>query len=256
MSLIADASLGTSLSPVGPVTACKICGELARLHGVVDFNKTCEANRDRFFPLAGIPVWYHRCTNCQFLFSEQFDRWTADMFRQHIYNADYLQVDPDAAGSRARGNVSGMIGLARRVNAVRVLDYGGGDGTLARGLTENGIDAVSWDPMRDNEPAPPAGGFDLVSAYEVLEHTPTPLQTCAQALSFLRPGGLFVFSTLTQDDLRPQACDYWYIAPRNGHISIHTSRSLELLFARLGRKVQHFNALMHLAYPDPAVSGG
>ncbi len=249
MSLLPDASLAISLSPVRTVTACKVCGEATRLYGVVDFNKNCEAVRGRFFPLAGVPVWYHRCTNCRFLFTGQFDHWTADMFRRHIYNADYIRFDPDAAGDRARGNAAALIAMARRRNAKRVLDFGGGNGTVARILTEHGFDAVSWDPMLNDRPAPPAGSFDLVSAYEVLEHTATPWLTCRQALSFLRAGGVFVFSTLTLDRLRPQTCDNWYIAPRNGHISIHTSKSLDLLFARLNRKVHHFNASLHLAHP-------
>ena len=249
MSLLPDASLATSLSPVQPVTACKICGQATRLYGVVDFNKNCEANRGRFFPLAGVPVWYHRCTNCRFLFTRQFDHWTADMFRRHIYNADYIQYDPDAEGDRARGNAQRLIKMARRRNVRRLLDYGGGNGIVARILTEHGFDAVSWDPFLTDLPEPPAGSFDLVSAYEVLEHTATPLLTCRKALSFLRAGGVFVFSTLTLDALRPQTCDNWYIAPRNGHISIHTSKSLELLFARLNRQVHHFDALLHVAHP-------
>jgi 2-polyprenyl-3-methyl-5-hydroxy-6-metoxy-1,4-benzoquinol methylase len=255
MSLLPDASLAASLSPVQPLTACKICGEPTRLYGVVDFNKNCEANRGRFFPLAGVPVWYHRCTNCRFLFTGQFDHWTADMFRRHIYNADYIRFDPDAQGDRARGNAARLIKMARRRNAKRLLDYGGGNGTVARILTEHGFDAVSWDPLLNDQPQPPAGSFDLVSAYEVLEHSATPLLTCRQALSFLRDGGVFVFSTLTLDALRPQTCDNWYIAPRNGHISIHTSKSLELLFARLDRKVHHFDAALHLAHPIAGNSG-
>jgi 2-polyprenyl-3-methyl-5-hydroxy-6-metoxy-1,4-benzoquinol methylase len=240
-------TLAESLSPVRPVTACKICGEAAPLHGVVDFNKTCEANRGKFFPLLGVPVWYHRCVNCQFLFTEQFDHWTTDMFRQHIYNDAYSDVDPDSGGFRAQGNGEGLIAFAHQIDAKRVLDFGGGDGAMARVLVEHGFDAMAWDPMHD-QPEPPAASFDLVSAFEVLEHTPTPLQTCRRALSFLREGGLFLFSTLTLDALPTQACDHAYIAPRNGHISIHTSRGLELLFARLDRQVHHFNPTLHLAH--------
>ncbi len=249
--LIPDASVAAHLAPVKPETVCKICGGAASLDCVVDFNKTCQTINGRFFPLGGVPVWYHRCNNCRFLFTEQLDRWTVETFRKYIYNADYVLVDPDVSGARARANAGPLLEFARQFNAKRVLDYGGGDGTLARILSESGFDAASWDPMRDDTQPPPAGSFDLVTAYEVLEHVTAPIQTCRQALGFLRAGGLFLFSTLTLDDLAPQSCDNWYIAPRNGHISIHTSRSLDLLFARVDRKVHHFSTGFHMAYPAP-----
>ena len=83
--------------------------------------------------------------------------------------------------------------------------------------------------------------------------TPPPsLASCNNkgcALSFLRPGGLFLVSTLTLDEAAARACDHWYIAPRNGHISIHSRASLQQLFASLGRDLHHFSDALHLAHP-------
>lgn len=208
---------------------------MARLHGVVDFNKSCRALVGQFLPLAGVPVWYHRYGDCGFLFTAQFDGWDAATFRRYIYNDDYIVVDPEAAGARAQTNAVWVARHARGIAAARLLDYGGGDGTLARLLNEQGMIARSWDPMHPGETPPPDGGFDLVTAFEVLEHTPTPVETCRQALSLSRDGGQFLFSTLTMDKLPARSCDHWYIAPRNGHISLHTSDSLRHLAARLGR---------------------
>lgn len=41
--------------------------------------------------------------------------------------------------------------------------------------------------------------------------------------------------------------DHWYIAPRNGHITLHTRRSLVHLFAEHGYQVNHLSNSLHLA---------
>jgi SAM-dependent methyltransferase len=249
LDLTTDPSLASALAPVRRAHPCKICGADSPLHGVLDFNRNCEQRHGAPAPLAGIATWYHRCPRCFFLFCAQFDHWSGEMFRRHIYNDDYTKVDPEAEHTRAGSNAPGLAGFMQQQGLRRVLDYGGGNGALARLLAERGLDARSWDPLHDSAPPPEPGGFDLVSAFEVLEHSPTPRETCAHALSFLRPGGLFLVSTLTLDEAAARACDHWYIAPRNGHISIHSRASLQQLFASLGRDLHHFSDALHLAHP-------
>jgi Methyltransferase domain len=81
----------------------------------------------------------------------------------------------------------------------------------------------------------------------VFEHTPTPIATASEALSFLRPNGRLLFSTLLMDELPRQATDHWYISPRNGHISLHTSVSLRTLLLGLGWNVRSFSTNLHVA---------
>jgi SAM-dependent methyltransferase len=227
------------------VIPCKICDADAPLHGVVDFNKTCEALKGRFFPLSGRPVYYRKCVGCGFLFTTEFDRWTPDDWRREVYNDGYADVDPENWGPRAYGNAPYVIKFARRHEVGRVMDYGGGNGALARLLREAGLDAVSWDILTDGDP-PERGTFDLVTAFEVIEHSATPKQTARDILSFLRPGGTVLLSTLTVDGLPPQSCDLWYIAPRNGHVSIYTRAALARLFGDLGCDVEHINDVVHV----------
>lgn len=223
---------------------CKICGTSSPLHGVADFNKSCEQNRGRFFPLSGVPIYYHRCPECGFLFTGHFDGWSREDWNREVYNDQYGTFDPDGAdGSRARSNANLVLTVVRDNGMTRVLDYGGGDGTLVASLPE--IDAISYDPMRD-DPCP-GGIFDLVTAFEVLEHTSTPIETTREALAFVGPSGAFLLSTLTCDGLAPMSMDHWYIAPRNGHVSIHTRKSLDLMFSALGWEVHHASEGLHFA---------
>jgi hypothetical protein len=226
------------------MTPCKICGSNAELHGVVDRAKSCEAHRGRYFRLRREPVWYHRCGSCGFLFTADFDDWTPDDWRREVYNDGYGQVDPDGAWVRPRGNVDVVRDYAHKIGARRILDYGGGDGLLARLLCEAWCDAKSFDVLCDRER--PGGVFDLVTSFEVFEHTPTPVETCRDALSFVGEGGSFLFSTLLHDNVAPQDISSWYISPANGHVSIHTTRSLGVMFGGLGWGLEHLGPGLHV----------
>ncbi len=234
------------LLSVGQTLPCKVCNNPADLYGVVDFSKNCEEQRGLYLPLSGVPVYYHRCKSCGLIFTAVFDHWPMAYFAERIYNDGYAQVDPDYLERRPQANQALVADFVQRGQALQVLDYGGGNGRLAALLRERGITASSWDPMIDPG-SPPQAGFDVVTSFEVFEHTPTPVATCAQALSCLRPSGVLLFTTLTVDKLPPGAAHFWYIAPRNGHITIHTRQSLAALFGRFGYRMHHFTDVLHLA---------
>ena len=136
-----------------PITAaevaCKCCGGAARLFGVVDFNKNCEANRGRYpLPLAGVPVYYHRCTRCGFLFTVAFDAFTHADFATHIYNAQYALVDPDYEAARPAAAAGFIANTFPQARPLRVLDFGGGNGRMAELLRQAGFaDVTTYDPF-------------------------------------------------------------------------------------------------------------
>ena len=92
------------LRPVLPEPIpCKICGAPAPPYGTVDFNKSCDEPRAEKLPPLGIPVTFRRCAGCGFLFTECFDDWTDQQFKEFIYNDAYIKLDPDSpAGLRAK----------------------------------------------------------------------------------------------------------------------------------------------------------
>jgi SAM-dependent methyltransferase len=238
-----------TVGPVVRMSMCKVCNEPAPLYGVTDFNKSCEERRGRYLPLTGVPVYYHQCDACGLIFTTAFDHWSKADYLQHIYNDDYVLVDPDYIDSRPAGNAAFILDFIKKGHGLRCLDYGGGNGKLTSLLRKGGVDGHSWDPM-DEERVPPSGSFDFISAFEVLEHTPEPLATVQEALGLLNGRGVLLFSTLTIDHVSPRGMDNWYIAPRNGHITLYTRRSLQTMFAGSGYRIHHFNDNLHMALKE------
>jgi SAM-dependent methyltransferase len=135
--------------------------------------------------------------------------------------------------------------------AISHLDYGGGNGLLANILRARGWDSISYDPLleRDQNREFP-GRFDLITAFEVFEHVPD-LNVLLRDLDRLRaPSGILLFSTLISDgQLRArQRIGWWYAAPRNGHISLFSRKSLGLLANRLSLNFGSFSDGSHVFF--------
>lgn len=230
---------------------CKICGSPAPLFGVVDFHQSCADSRGVQFRLSGLPIYYRRCGNCSFLFTDAFDDWSIEQFKTHIYNDDYKLVDPDYSDSRPRENagaVARLWGPLRR--ETRVLDFGGGNDTLCAALREAGFaTAVTYDPMVPQYAMRPAGKFDLVTSFETFEHLPDPLAGIRSIVELAADPGLIFFSTVLQPaDFDRQRLSWWYVGPRNGHVSLFSRQALTLAWEPHGYKVATLGDNFHFAF--------
>ena len=240
------------LRPMPPAPRpCKACGAPSPALGAVDFNKCCEDRRRVALPLFGYPVTYHRCPACALLFTGDFDAWALEDFRAHIYNEGYAEADPDYAGSRPAASaklVEALLGESCR--GLGTLDYGGGHGALAALLSsQHGMAAETYDPFNPGCDVPPQRQFPLVTCFEVLEHTPDPRATIREIAGLVQADGAVVFSTLLQpEDILRQGLGWWYVAPRNGHVTIYSAQSLRMLWAEAGLEVLSLNDNLHIAY--------
>jgi FkbM family methyltransferase len=225
---------------------CKCCGALATFFGSADFGKSSSNAQ----ALAGWSVEYFRCQSCGFLFSTFLDDWPPERLRREIYNDDYLRFDPEFAATRPERTarlLEMLFGKDRA--AIRILDYGGGDGGLARRLRDSGfVHAHSFDPFHDTTEAPP-GSFDLITCIEVFEHLAQPDAVLKACRHLLAKPGLLLFSTITQPpDIEQCGVGWGYLAPRNGHVSLHSRRSLEIICERHGFSFGSINDHVHMAW--------
>lgn len=204
---------------------CKICHSATQFSGLTDFLKCAGGH---VFGRSGVGVDWRTCPHCEFLFTSFFDDWTAEDFARFVYNDDYIKVDPEYSGVRSQRVFASLIPLLPKNGAARVLDFGGGAGGLARLLRERGIDATSYDPFSSSER--PAGKFDLITCVEVFEHSPDPTATMAEVASFLAPGGAILLGVSLQPaNIGQIGPSWWYCAPRNGHCSTYSLKTLALL---------------------------
>lgn len=229
-------------------SSCKCCGsgEL-RSVGEVEFNRTClDRPGLRIFPPSSERVAYFACARCSFVFTGFMDAWSPDQFRNRVYNDDYIKADPPIPGRanvpvRERPAYSAGLMIADAFDgnqgSLRVLDFGsGGDpGPTGLALQDRNFRLYSYDPYRSDASPLPEGFFDVIIAIEVFEHCHDLQHLSNFMQERLAPEGLIWIQTMLHPHPPPSnILDSWYIAPRNGHISIFTLPAISMLFRRFG----------------------
>ena len=231
---------------------CPICDGKCSLQDVVDFNKSCAESGGKFLPSAGIPVHYSLCGNCGFCFSAELSAWNLEEFEEKIYNDEYILVDPEYVETRPGANASNLIAMfGDSAQPIRHLDYGGGNGHMAGILNKANWQSSSYDPFVDRSlRIDELGKFDLITAFEVFEHVPDVHQLMSNLRSLLAPDGMVLFSTLLSDgNIHPgQGLNWWYAAPRNGHISLFSTKSLVIIARHYGFNFGSFSPVSHIFF--------
>jgi hypothetical protein len=186
------------------------------------------------------------------------------VFRQRVLDRDvsyfdcarcgYLQTESpywlDRAYAEAIGDADTGIMLRNRLNVARValtltalrrlrgrvLDVGGGYGILVRMLRDIGIDARWQDKHCKNLLArsfeDDAGAYDLVTAFEVVEHLVHPVDELRRLLAV---APVVLLSTELAPDPNALTRDWWYLAPEYGqHIGFLRRATLDWIARELG----------------------
>ena len=220
---------------------------------VVDLHRSCHDGERPLVPWSGTAVYYFLCDECGFCFAPEFRAWTPANFRERIYNEEYVRVDPDYVERRPRAMADVLRGLFPALPATaRHLDFGSGNGSMTRLLREAGWNSVAHDPFDPATSGSIDGGpFELVSAFEVFEHSQDVPALARDVATLVADEGLIALSTMLSDGAlkRGRRLDWWYAAPRNGHISLFSASSLRRLLEGAGLQVALYPHLgLHFAW--------
>jgi len=107
---------------------------------------------------------------------------------------------------------------------------------------------VTYDPFVPDF-ATPGGKFDLITCFETLEHMPDPVAGIGAIMAHLDELGLVLFSMMLQPaDFDRLGMNWWYVGPRNGHISLLSRSALAKAWGRHGFRTGSFDDNMHVAF--------
>jgi 2-polyprenyl-3-methyl-5-hydroxy-6-metoxy-1,4-benzoquinol methylase len=123
----------------------------------------------------------------------------------------------------------------------KFLDYAGGYGLFTRLMRDKGFDFYNTDKFCDNifakdfdlDEIQNKSGFELVTAFEVLEHLTNPYEEVEMMLKY---GDSLLFTTELQHEKPPvNVEDWWYFIPETGqHVAFYNEASLTYMANKLG----------------------
>ncbi len=185
--------------------------------------------------LAKYKVQYFRCRLCGFVQTEE-PFWLSEAYSSAIASLDVGIMIRNLHNADFTAAIISLL----FPSSTRYLDFAGGHGTLVRMMRDRGFDFRWCDGYAENKFARgfehvEGKQYDLVTAYEVLEHFAHPLDEFHSLMTY---GENLLVSTLPLPDPPPSPPNWWYYAVSTGqHISFYSHRTLRWLADRFGFKL-------------------
>lgn len=222
------------------LTECLCCG--GKLSPLIDFGPTRLANTygvEEKFPLA-----LNLCDDC-------FHLQLTQNVAPHVLYGDYYYCSGTSRTSRAFFDWFALMAMAATPGAGNVLDIACNDGTQLDCFMEYGLETFGCDPAKSVADLASVKGhmvnvsmfetmqgfvddpFDIITAQNVLAHTPYPLLFLQRAKQLMHDSSRLFIVTSQADMIVKNECDTVY----HEHVSYFNLRSMMELAKRAGLKV-------------------
>jgi 2-polyprenyl-3-methyl-5-hydroxy-6-metoxy-1,4-benzoquinol methylase len=204
--------------------------------------KICYQNSEEIFSkkiLLKYDIRYYRCSQCLFIQTEE-PFWLDEAYHDGAIGA--LDVGIMSRTLMLVDLSKSIISKAfKNLSDFRGLDYGGGHGIFVRMMRDLGFDFYRQDLFAENlfarhfdlNDLPINTRFNLLTAFEVFEHLPSPIDEINKMFTY---SDVILFSTELQPSNNISEIEnWWYLAPEGGQ---HISFFNELTFYQIAKKLK------------------
>lgn len=182
---------------------------------------------------------YYQCSSCRMLYCDPIDQ-TDMVGGEH-------EIGRNESQNSLRITRINEMTLGAKKDSINILDFGAGHGYFVRDLINAGYKNVTaYDAYNEEfSMLPEKNKYHIVTMTEVIEHIPSPFLELDVINRSLLDGGILTVETsfvnVADEDGIPLD-DFFYIAPQNGHSTIHSHHSMDLLMMQKGFiPVEHIN---------------
>ncbi|MES2568235.1 MAG: class I SAM-dependent methyltransferase [Bacteroidota bacterium] len=177
---------------------------------------------------------YFKCPNCDFLQTQE-PTWL-----DRAYSSAIAPLDIGLIGrNRAFSDLTERLLLTFFDEAKTYVDFGAGYGVFVRMMRDKGFD-FKWSDMhcenvfaKHFEEADMNKHHDVITAFEVFEHLPNPVEELGVVL---KNSEVLIFSTDITYNKQPDFNSWWYRSPHSGqHVSFFTEKSLHILASKFNK---------------------
>lgn len=192
-------------------------------------------------------IQYYSCEHCGFIQTEP-PYWLEEAYSSAIARSDIGLIYRNIKRSSL---CSALISIFYN-SKLPCLDYGGGNGMFVRIMRDRGFEFYWSDKYASNHyaegfEAPQDMRFSLLTAFEVFEHLPHPLETIEEMFHY---SDTLVFSTRLLPRWKIVPDDWWYFTLDTGqHVSLYTKDSLKLIAEKFDVKFSSNGISLHILSP-------
>jgi 2-polyprenyl-3-methyl-5-hydroxy-6-metoxy-1,4-benzoquinol methylase len=191
---------------------------------------------------ADTPFQEFYCEHCDYTRYFSREPITSSQYEDSEKYVDYYSSDPVLLWHHR----SALNFIRRQFPQSHTLDFGCYDGFFTKALYDIGINAFGCDwnsksieagkakfNLHDRLFRNPSNTYDLITAFEVIEHFEDPTQFIAMASEHLRQGGYLILSCPNKNAIYRPTTDY----PPH-HLSRFSQKSLKTLLSQSGFEIE------------------